>query len=87
MYPLFPQSFDAIDPVATERRESGRPATHLEILQRNRKADRHYWMAIAEREPVDEPTPSRISGPFDGIRRAISRALIQTGERIDPQAA
>lgn len=87
MYPYFPFNPELTDPVAIERQETRRPATHLEVIQRNRQVDRRHWLAITEREEAARSRQNRTPALFEGIRRSLSRVLIQAGHRIDPQTA
>jgi hypothetical protein len=80
------------DPIERERILSGRPASRWEIARRGHLESRLNGTGLA---PVDEAATSVDSGArpqvaqstVSNIRRTVSRVLITTGERIDPEAA
>jgi hypothetical protein len=86
MYPVLHLYPATSDPITLERQETRRPASQLEVLQRNRQIDRLHWMDIID---TSAPAPERHSniGIFSSLRRSLSRVLIQAGHRVDPQTA
>ena len=86
MYPILNLYPTTTDPIAIERQETRRPASQLEILQRNREIDRLHWLDIAE---TAEKAPRRHHTPgiVESIRHSLSRVLIHAGRRLDPQTA
>jgi hypothetical protein len=86
MYPIFNLYPHTTDPITIERQETRRPASRLEVIQRNRQIDRLHWMDIAE-TAEKAPRQHHAPGIVESIRRSLSRVLIQAGHRIDPQTA
>jgi hypothetical protein len=88
----FPTTFTTpvIDPIKRERIESGRPATRWEIVQRHHQESRLNASLLVqddESSTTGSARAHRTPTAISGIRRAVSRMLITTGERIDPEAA
>jgi hypothetical protein len=88
----FPTTFTTpvIDPIERQRITSGRPATRWEIVQRHHQESRlNASLLVRDDEPstTESAGGQRIQDAFSGIRRSLSRMLITTGERIDPEAA
>lgn len=72
------------DPIERQRIASGRPASRVEILERHQRDhynDAHVTMPAPRN--ASHTTPVSMAS----IRRAISRALINAGERVGPEAA
>lgn len=87
----FPTTFTtpAPDPIERERILTGRPESRWEIAQRHHHVSRLHAPLLTrdeESSAADTGTHS-IPNAVSGIRRALSRVLITTGERIDPKAA
>lgn len=79
----------AYDPIERDRVESGRPATRLEVLQHQQRAMHRDHMKLATEAPEksERTAFSFLPETLDGIRRSISRALVNAGHRIGPEAA
>lgn len=82
----------AYDPIEQDRVESGRPASRVEVIQRHQRASRHETIASVMDAPQasdrqDSPRFQMVPDAIDGIRRSLSRALVNVGQRIGPEAA
>ena len=81
----------AFDPIERDRLETGRPASRMEVLEHHEQVKRHDTVtrsstavvARDERGSILHGVPHAI----DGMRRSLSRMLVQAGERIGPEAA
>jgi hypothetical protein len=87
MLPVFTFDPHMTDPATRDRIQTGRPATHLEILQRQQEIERLHWMAVADREGIAPARGKGLGERVRDIRQSLSRVLITAGQRIDPQAA
>lgn len=88
---FFPNSYptSAFDPIERDRVESGRPATRMEVLQHQQRAMRHDRLKVATEAPegMERQAFHVLPETIDGIRRSLSRMLVQAGHRIGPEAA
>lgn len=76
-----------IDPIERDRIRSGRPASHMEIVQRHHVESRQIAAARLNDEEQFQPASRTTTRPLASIRRTISRALINAGQRVNPEAA
>lgn len=82
----------AYDPIEHERLETGRPASRAEVIQRQRRHIVEDALAMSVDHNAQDARATRSAFQFlpetlDGIRRSLSRALVNAGHRIGPEAA
>lgn len=80
----------AYDPIEHDRVENGRPASRMEVIQHQQRAMRHNALAMTVTDEVSRDERSAfqfLPDTLDGIRRSLSRALVNAGHRIGPEAA
>lgn len=77
-----------VDPIERHRITSGRPASRVEILERHQREHRLESPVILPETSQPERVETRTApAPLANVRRALSRVLINAGERIGPEAA